>query len=69
MKFSFACDNCGVKLKATRDLVGRTKNCPQCGQPFTVPSPPADELVEDGQAPVTVPGHGETAVKARLLVL
>ena len=33
------CNSCQSKLKARRDLAGKTVPCPKCGSPITVPNP------------------------------
>src|SRR5262252_974327 len=54
MPISFSCPQCGKKLKAPDNAVGKTSKCPGCGSPVTCPEPIYDaELVE---APPAVPG-------------
>ncbi len=36
-KVRFECTECGKRLKVSAAHRGRTLNCPQCGQPITVP--------------------------------
>jgi len=33
------CEHCGTSLKVKDSLAGKTKPCPQCQQPFTIPAP------------------------------
>jgi predicted RNA-binding Zn-ribbon protein involved in translation (DUF1610 family) len=54
MPISFSCPQCGKKLRAPDNAVGKTSKCPGCGSPVTCPEPIYDaELVE---APPPVPG-------------
>jgi predicted RNA-binding Zn-ribbon protein involved in translation (DUF1610 family) len=47
MAISFSCQQCGKKLNAPDDAVGKTSRCPQCGTPVTCPEPIYDaELVD-----------------------
>ncbi|MBM4050211.1 MAG: VWA domain-containing protein [Planctomycetes bacterium] len=41
MVYRFYCENCGQKLKASEDQVGRHAKCPRCRLRFTIPPPPA----------------------------
>jgi len=41
MEYRFYCENCGQKLKASEDQVGRHAKCPRCRLRFTIPPPPA----------------------------
>ena len=36
--FRFPCPNCKNTLQAKKKLAGKTKSCPTCGEPFTVPT-------------------------------
>jgi len=36
----FACPHCGQHIAAPADMAGETVDCPSCGKPMTVPSPP-----------------------------
>jgi predicted RNA-binding Zn-ribbon protein involved in translation (DUF1610 family) len=54
MPISFSCPQCGKKLKAPDNAVGKSSKCPGCGGTVTCPEPIYDaELVE---APPAVPG-------------
>src|SRR5262249_25140944 len=47
MPISFLCPQCGKKLKAPDNAVGKSSKCPGCGSPVTCPEPVYDaELVE-----------------------
>jgi predicted RNA-binding Zn-ribbon protein involved in translation (DUF1610 family) len=47
MAISFSCPQCGKKLKAPDNAVGKSSSCPGCGSPVTCPEPILDaELVD-----------------------
>jgi predicted RNA-binding Zn-ribbon protein involved in translation (DUF1610 family) len=59
MPISFSCPQCGKKLKAPDNAVGKRSKCPGCGNPVTCPEPVYDaELVE---APPPGLGGGDPA--------
>ena len=37
------CPSCGAKLDARDDLAGKTRKCPKCKNPITIPQPKAEE--------------------------
>ena len=45
MKLSIQCPQCGAKLKASDQLVGRSVPCPKCKAPIVVENPETDSLV------------------------
>lgn len=46
MSISVQCD-CGKKLKAPDKAAGKTKRCPDCGEPLTVPKKSARERARE----------------------
>lgn len=50
MPISFACPNCGKKLKAPDDAVGKSSRCPGCGNTVTCPEPILDAELIDATA-------------------
>jgi predicted RNA-binding Zn-ribbon protein involved in translation (DUF1610 family) len=56
MVISFSCPECGRKLKAPDEAVGRSLKCPGCESPVTCPEPIYDaELIDGPPARVDMP--------------
>jgi predicted RNA-binding Zn-ribbon protein involved in translation (DUF1610 family) len=49
---SFECHQCGKKLKAPDNAVGKTSKCPACGAKVTCPEPIYDAELEAGPSPL-----------------
>jgi predicted RNA-binding Zn-ribbon protein involved in translation (DUF1610 family) len=54
MSISFTCPQCGKKLKAPDNAVGKTSRCLGCGSPVTCPEPIYDAELADPSA--LIPG-------------
>jgi hypothetical protein len=50
MSISFTCPQCGKKLKAPDNAVGKSSRCPGCGSPVTCPEPIYDAELADPSA-------------------
>ena len=39
----FPCPNCQARIKVPIELIGRSRTCPGCSHPFTVPTVPPED--------------------------
>lgn len=71
MAVSITCPNCGAKLKAPDELVGKQVKCPKCQKVFVpgvAAQPPPIALVEQAPPP-TPPAHPQQQIPARAALL
>ncbi|HKI38419.1 MAG TPA: hypothetical protein VKA46_41605 [Gemmataceae bacterium] len=40
----FRCPKCAARIKAPRQLIGESRDCPGCGRAFVVPRPIPEDL-------------------------